>query len=82
MHSVVPDIQEELKWSAPAFTLNGQIVLIMAAFKQHAALNFWRGQELRGDKANSEAMGQFGKLASLDDLPPDGELDRLIGEAA
>lgn len=53
----------------------------MAAFKQHAALNFWRGQELRGQQANADAMGQFGKLASVDDLPPDPELDRLIGEA-
>ena len=54
----------------------------MAAFKQHAALNFWRGQELRGQAANADAMGQFGKLASLDDLPADAELDRLIREAA
>lgn len=82
MHSVVPNIQEELKWSSPAFILNGQILLMMAAFKQHAALNFWRGEELRGDKANADAMGQFGKLATLDDLPPDDELDRLIGAAA
>src|SRR6476469_8584100 len=27
-------------------------------------------------------MGQFGKIASLADLPPDSELDRLIREAA
>ena len=27
-------------------------------------------------------MGQFGKLRSLDDLPPDAELNRLIREAA
>ena len=54
---------------------------MMAAFKQHAALNFWRGQELRED-ANTDAMGQFGKLTSLDDLPPDKELDRLIRQAA
>jgi len=27
-------------------------------------------------------MGQFGKLKSVDDLPDDAELDRLIGEAA
>ena len=54
----------------------------MASFKAHAALNFWRGQELRGDSANAEAMGQFGKLASIDDLPTDAELDRLIREAA
>ena len=54
----------------------------MAAFKAHAALNFWRGQELRGDEANADAMGQFGKLTSVDDLPPDQELDALIREAA
>jgi uncharacterized protein YdeI (YjbR/CyaY-like superfamily) len=54
----------------------------MAAFKQHAALNFWRGQELRGDAANADAMGQFGKLTSLHDLPADAELERLIREAA
>ena len=54
----------------------------MAAFKHHAALNFWRGQELRGEAANAEAMGQFGKLASEADLPSDAELDRLIREAA
>jgi len=54
----------------------------MAAFKAHAALNFWRGQELRGDEANADAMGQFGKLTSVADLPPDEELDALIRQAA
>jgi predicted Zn-dependent protease len=54
----------------------------MAAFKQHAALNFWRGQELRGGQADADAMGQFGKIASTDDLPDDAQLDRLIQEAA
>jgi uncharacterized protein YdeI (YjbR/CyaY-like superfamily) len=82
VHAVVPEVEETLKWSAPAFTLGGKIVLIMAAFKAHAAINFWRGQELRGDSANADAMGQFGKIQSLDDLPSDAELDRLIREAA
>ena len=82
VHAVVPAAEETLKWSAPAFTLDGKILLMMAAFKQHAALNFWRGQELRGEAANAEAMGQFGKLVSLADLPADAELDRLIREAA
>lgn len=82
VHAAVPEAQETLKWSAPSFVLDGKILLMMAAFKGHAALNFWRGQELRGDAASSDAMGQFGKLASLDDLPPDKELDRLIREAA
>lgn len=71
-----------MKWSSPAFTLDGKILLMMAAFKAHAALNFWRGQELRGDEASAEAMGQFGRLTSVSDLPPDSDLDRLIRKAA
>jgi uncharacterized protein YdeI (YjbR/CyaY-like superfamily) len=82
VHAVIPDIEEAMKWSMPAYTVGGKILLLTAAFKAHAALNFWRGQELRGDTANAEAMGQFGKLTSVADVPPDGELDRLIKEAA
>jgi uncharacterized protein YdeI (YjbR/CyaY-like superfamily) len=82
VHVVVPDVEETLKWSAPSFTVGGKILLVMAAFKQHAALNFWRGQELRGDDANAGAMGQFGKLTALADLPGDAALDRLIRDAA
>ena len=80
--ATVPDVEETLKWGAPAFLLDGKILLIMAAFKAHAALNFWRGKELRGDDAEDDGMGQFGKLASVDDLPPDAELDALIRQAA
>lgn len=82
VHAVLPEAEETLKWSMPAYTIGGKIVLITASFKAHAALNFWRGQELRGDKANTDAMGQFGKIASIEDLPPDTELDRLIRDAA
>ena len=82
VHAAVPDVEETMKWSSPAYTLGGKILLMTAAFKEHAALNFWRGQELRGEQANADAMGQFGKIASLADLPPDAELDRLIRDAA
>ena len=82
VHAAVPEAEETLKWSAPSFTLDGKILLVMAAFKAHAAVNFWRGQELRGEAANADGMGQFGKLASTADLPPDSELDRLIRQAA
>ena len=82
VHAVLPEVEETVKWSMPAYTLGGKIVLITAAFKAHLALNFWRGQELRGNGANADAMGQFGKIKSLADLPPDKEFDRLIREAA
>ena len=82
VHAAVPGIEETVKWSMPAYTLAGKILLITAAFKAHTALNFWRGQELRGGEANADAMGQFGKIKSIDELPEDDELDRLIREAA
>lgn len=82
VHAVLPQVEETLKWSMPAYTLEGKIVLITAAFKAHMALNFWRGQELRGSTAGADAMGQFGKIAALADLPSDKELDALVRKAA
>lgn len=82
VHAVVPDVEEAVKWGAPAFLVGGKILLVVGAFKQHMALNFWRGQELRGEAASDEAMGQFGRITSLQDLPDDADLDRLIAQAA
>jgi uncharacterized protein YdeI (YjbR/CyaY-like superfamily) len=82
VHDVVPDVEEAMKWSAPGFTLDGKILLIMASFKAHAALNFWRGQEIGDGSPKAGAMGQFGRLTSVNDLPADAELDALIREAA
>ena len=81
VHAAVPGVAETLKWSAPAYTLDGKILLITAAFKAHAAVNFWRGQEIRG-QASGDGMGQFGKLKSVADLPADEEFDALIRKAA
>ena len=81
IHAAAPEAEETLKWGAPSFTVGGKILLMMASFKAHAALNFWRGQELRGSDAEQDGMGQFGRLTSLADLPPDAELDKLIREA-
>ena len=82
VHASVPDVEEAMKWSAPGFTLNGKILLMMAAFKQHAALNFWRGQEIGDGSPKAGAMGQFGRLTTVSDLPPDSELDALLRDAA
>jgi uncharacterized protein YdhG (YjbR/CyaY superfamily) len=77
VHAVAPEAQETLKWSMPSFTVDGKILLGMAAFKAHATVGFWRGQEM-GIKASQDAMGQLGKITSIEDLPPDDELDALI----
>ena len=68
-----------MKWSHPTYMRNGKIVLGTAAFKDHASVHFWRGQEL-GMESKPGGMGQLGKLASVADLPPN--LDELIRKAA
>ncbi|HYX46714.1 MAG TPA: DUF1801 domain-containing protein, partial [Sphingomicrobium sp.] len=82
VHAVLPDVEETIKWSMPAYMLGGKILLITAAFKAHMALNFWRGQELGSRHDSVGAMGQFGKIKSFDELPSDSEFDQLIGKAA
>ena len=77
VHAVAPEAEETLKWSMPSFTVDGRILLGMAAFKAHATLGFWRGSEM-GIEPSREAMGQLGKLTSLADLPPDSDLDAMI----
>ena len=82
VHAAVPDVEEAIKWGAPAYLKDGKILLITAAFKAHAAINFWRGQEIADGAAKAGAMGQFGKLTSLADLPGDAQLEAMIAEAA
>ncbi|HEY0970396.1 MAG TPA: YdeI/OmpD-associated family protein [Gemmatimonadales bacterium] len=83
VHEATPDIEETMKWSFPHFTHEGRIICSMASFKEHCALGFWRGGEvLKGKDAPEEkAMGQFGRIASLDDLPPREELAGYVRKA-
>ena len=79
VHAIIPDVEETMKWGTPTYCRNGKIVLGTAAFKAHAIVHFWRGQEL-GFETKDGAMGQLGKLKSVDELP--GNLDAMIGKAA
>jgi uncharacterized protein YdeI (YjbR/CyaY-like superfamily) len=79
VHAVVPEVEEAMKWGHPTYLKNGKIILGTAAFKEHAALNFWRGKEL-GLERSQEAMGQLGRLTGVADLP--SNLDELIARAA
>jgi uncharacterized protein YdeI (YjbR/CyaY-like superfamily) len=82
VHAACPGAEETLKWGMPAFLWNGQILATMAAFKAHAPFGFWRGKDVVGETgAERGAMGQFGRLTSLADLPEPAVLDRLIRKA-
>jgi len=83
IHAACPHAEEAIKWSMPAFLYKGKPLANMAAFKAHATFGFWRAKEVVGETgAERDAMGQFGRLASLDDLPPDTVLHGLIRKAA
>ncbi|MEO5774804.1 MAG: YdeI/OmpD-associated family protein [Sphingomicrobium sp.] len=77
----IPEAEETTKWGGPAYTLGGKLLLLTHAFKGHAALSFWREAELLGERQNKDAMGQFGRITSVDQLPSDKEFERLLREA-
>ena len=81
MHAALPDVTEAIKWSHPFFLLDGRPFANMAAFKAHCSLGFWRGGRPVAEEAAGErdkAMGQFGRIESLADLPKAPALRRLI----
>ncbi|MFO0358034.1 MAG: YdeI/OmpD-associated family protein [Sphingobacteriaceae bacterium] len=41
------NIQEDVKWSMPVYTINGKNVLMIAAFKDYCALSFFKGALLK-----------------------------------
>lgn len=81
VHAAVPDVEETLKWSMPAFMHHG-ILCGMAAFKQHCAFNLWKGSLIVGSDGDREAMGQFGRITKLSELPGKKVLTGYIRQAA
>lgn len=85
VHAVCPDVEEKMKWSFPHFDYKGSSMCSMAAFKQHCAVGFWKASLIDPklvDKAKTEeAMGHFGKITSVKDLPSDKKLTAYIKAA-
>ncbi|MEW6361619.1 MAG: YdeI/OmpD-associated family protein [Acidobacteriota bacterium] len=82
VHQACPEITETMKWSFPHFDYKG-IVCSMAAFKRHCAFGFRKQSLLESDAFPKEktAMGSFGRITSLKDLPADSEMISLIKKA-
>lgn len=78
IHQGCPQVQETIKWGMPFFDYKGPF-FSFASFKEHCALGFWKASLIE-DKhgylqstANrgGEAMGNFGRVSSRNDLPSD-----------
>ena len=81
VHAALPAVEETMKWSFPHFQYKGMLCS-MAAFNEHCAFGFWNQSILGEDRKSSEAMGQFGRITSVKDLPADPVLARLVKKAA
>jgi len=82
VHAASSKIEETMKWSFPHFTYKGMLCS-MAAFKEHATFGFWKGSLIvgRNGRPAVKAMGQFGRITKLKDLPSKGVLVGYIREA-
>lgn len=72
IHQGCPAAVETIKWGFPFFDYRG-LLCGFAAFKAHCSFFFWRDIDVSRwrdrSKLAGEGMGQFGKIASLTDLP-------------
>jgi len=81
VHAACPGVEETIKWRMPFFVHDGPLCY-MAAFKRHCAFGFWKGRLLvHTNAAAPEAMGQFGRILSRQELPPKRTLVALVRKA-
>lgn len=85
VHKACPEVEETIKWGFPHFGYMGMLCY-MAAFKQHCTFGFWKGELLKDEhnvltELGESAMGHFGKIKNLKDLPDDKILLAYVKEA-
>ena len=78
VHKANPHVEEKIKWGMPFFDYKGPFCN-MASFKNHVVFGFWKSSLINdpnkylGERASNggEAMGNLGRITSIEDLPPD-----------
>jgi uncharacterized protein YdeI (YjbR/CyaY-like superfamily) len=83
VHAGCPKVEETIKWQHPHFDYKG-VMCGMAAFKEHCAFGFWKAELIFGadNGAEREAMGHFGRITSISDLPSEKTLIAYVRKAA
>jgi len=82
VHAGCPDVTETIKWSVPAFDYKGPLAG-MAAFKAHCVFGFWKGPLMKTAPKGKDRRpkGEFGRFETIDDLPGEAALVRMVKEA-
>ena len=83
VHAGCPNVVETMKWSMPHFDYKS-VMCGMAAFKEHCTFGFWKAELIvdGASNAEAEAMGHFGRITSLADLPNEKTLISYVRKAA
>lgn len=79
VHKYAPSVEEAVKWGHSSFMYRGKILCGMAAFKQHCTFGFWH--KVMNQDQSGEAMGQFGRMTSVKDLPSEAEFAEMVRRA-
>lgn len=77
VHATIDGAGEAVKWGMPHFTHKGKNIAGMAAFKAHCAVMIHGS----GRQSETDGMGSYGKIASLDDLPDDADISAKLQAA-
>lgn len=86
VHQACPGVEEKIKWGFPHFDYKG-MMCSMASFKNHCSFGFWKAAIMADphklmSRVGETAMGSFGKLTAISDLPDEALLVKYIKEAA
>lgn len=82
IEAALPQAEEAIKWGMPAFLYKGKILCSMAAFKAHVTFGFWHGDMVTGGtQGRMAAMGDLGKITSVDELPEAGIMAAWLAKA-
>lgn len=82
VHEACPEVEETVKWGFPHFQYKGMLCS-MASFKAHCTFGFWKSSLLleAEDNKSRDAMGSFGRIETVKDLPSKRALVGYIRKA-
>lgn len=58
-------LEEEIKWSMPCYTHKGKNLLVIAAFKNYASINFFKGALIKDPQGLLEKAGENSQAGRL-----------------
>lgn len=86
IHDTCPGVTESIKWGIPHFDYKGDILCVLAAYKQHCTFSLFKAALMKDERIvesvkAGKKMGYMDKLRSLTDLPAKKVLVAHIREA-